>query len=722
MKKKNLVFHKILKMLILIVFSACIVGFRLPDNTLERINKPVYIVTDESDYFRLITISTNPKNNIPILFYSDQKSTTKLDNFQKYYQGTSTYLSSQQIDELILNQYSNPSEVVVCDETRKSMLFASLISSALQIPLFVEFVPSDVLGNQNLSSIIAVGEVKLDTGIKTENLDSFEKAQDYYNRLVDKTDTAVVISDPEVYSIGAQSAAYHRAKVFFNIDDGKNSKTDYLIWVTLSGNLGQPNFLKLYASDSVNNVNGLYSQNIGVITGFTVEDMSFLLARTFAYHDMQGDWKNNFVVASVFSSLPSSISNENGRKLQSLGAADLNAKTFEQAVSSANYVFAFAHGSVSGLRFDDGGWPAKDRDLSLPPLLFVAEACSTMDFNDLEMDQSIALKLISSGAVAFLGSMEVGGVSVIGNLPYSNSTDQIPLGELVRMQNSILMDFATDKSRVILIGDPSFFQTTGQQPAIASISPNNTNGFAFEIKNTGPNADIFVKLQSKKAIIRAIATLENGRKILYFRGANYFARTMGVISNNSDQTILFTWPGGDGTIVFFDNTTLPMVLMNYFGDSLQGVRTLLLDLVTISKYPWGYTAVVFVVLLLSFKRLMLKKNKLLLYLSGSFVFSMLVSLVYFEISYTIRIPVTLALFMWSFLSLCFFDTNENNTKKLIYSILLFLIPFLYGLFIALGMGAASKTSVIVLKGVILLGVLFFALQLLLHKIPIKVKN
>jgi len=177
MNKKNLVFQQVMKTIILVVFSSCIVGFRLPDSNLERIDKPVYIVNDESDYFRLITFSTNQEDNIPIILLSDDKATDKVDNFQKYYQGTSIYLSSQQIDGLIIDHYSNPSKVVLCDKSRESMLFASLISSALQAPLFVEIIPLEILNNKNLTSIIAVGKVHIGTSIKTEKLDSFEKAQ-----------------------------------------------------------------------------------------------------------------------------------------------------------------------------------------------------------------------------------------------------------------------------------------------------------------------------------------------------------------------------------------------------------------------------------------------------------------------------------------------------------------------------------------------------------------
>ena len=409
MTKKTHGFQKLIKILILIVYSLGIVGFKLPANDLIMVEKPVYIVTIESDYFRLISFSTNQENNIPILLLADNNSTDKTDVFLNYYQGIPYHLSTQQIDELVRENFPDNSEIVVSDSTRESMLCAALISSELQIPFFVETIPGDVLQNENLSSIIVIGEVKLTTNINTEELDSFEKAQNYYNQLVDKTDTSVVISDPEVFSIGAEMAAYHHGKVFFNIEDGKNSNTDNLIWVTLPANLGQTNFGRLYASDSNESVNNLYSQNIGVITGFTVEDMSFLLARNFAYHDMQGEWKNNYVVASAFSNLPSTINQENGKITLSIGAADLSVSNFAQAIKTANYVFAYAHGSPSGLRFNDGEWPNREHDFSVPPLLFVAEACSTMDFNDKEMDQSIVLTTISSGAVAFIGSMEMGG-------------------------------------------------------------------------------------------------------------------------------------------------------------------------------------------------------------------------------------------------------------------------------------------------------------------------
>ena len=40
-----------------------------------------------------------------------------------------------------------------------------------------------------------------------------------------------------------------------------------------------------------------------------------------------------------------------------------------------------------------------------------------------------------------------------------------------------------------------------------------------------------------------------------------------------------------------------MVFMDYLGDSLLGVKTLLLDLATISNFPWGYTILVLCVVI-----------------------------------------------------------------------------------------------------------------------------
>lgn len=714
MKKKSLFFQNLLKILILVACSLCIVGFRLPDNTSERINKPVYIVTDESDYFRLITVSTNPKNNIPILLLSGQKSTTKLDNFQKYYQGTSAYLSSHQIDDLIIDHYPNPSQVVVCDKTKESMLFGSLISSALQIPLFVETVPSEVLGDQKLSSIITVGEVKLTTGIKTEKLDSFEKAQNYYNLLVDKTDTAVVMSDPEVYSIGAESAAYHRAKVFFTIEDGKNSKTDNLIWVTLPENLGQPNFLKLYASDSVTNVNGLYSQNIGVITGFTIEDMSFLLARTFAYHDMQGDWKLKIVYASMDTDETSIISTSNGVQEQYLGRTDFYSNTLEKAISSANYVITSSHGGPTGIVINDGVWPQNNGGLSIPPLLFVADACSTMDLDSNNLNQSIALKLISSGAMAYVGSMELGGVSVIGRQPFYHSTSQTPLGELVRMANSVRMNFDADNAKVILIGDPTFYYVKDQLDVATPTASTHASGYAFEIKNASEKSDIILNIQSQKPIVRAVATLDDGRKITFFPGANYFGAPMGIISNGSGYTIQIPWRGDNGIIVFYDTWSLPVYIMRVLANSFSGAWVLLQNLTTIGN-PWNFPIVLFLLALIFNKRLLLKKDRVIPSLLVSLLFSILIVFFLFYTSWSIRIPISIAMFIWCFISLSFFEKIQSPIKKTIFSIFLFLIPFLYGLLVVLLASASSKTTIVVLQGIILLGFVFFILRVILYK-------
>lgn len=712
MEKKSLVFQRLLSLIFLVVCSFGIVGFKWPDANLE---KPVYIVSDESDYFRLITYSTRPDGNIPILLLSDADSPGKLDNFQKYYQGTSIYLSSQQIDNIILDRYPNPSEVVVTDPSSESMLFASLISSARQIPLFVGTIPLDIQNNKKLSSIIAVGDVTLTTIIKTENLDSFEKAQNYYNHLVENSDTSVVISNPDVYSIGAEAAAYHHAKIFLNIEDGKNSKTENLIWVTLPANLGQTNFRRLYASDSENSVNELYTQNIGVITGFTVEDMSFLLARTFAYHEMHGDWKNSYVVASVFGNEPPVFTDNNNTEIQYLGNSSLNVDSFTNTISSSSYVYVLAHGDPSGLNFDGKHWPQKEKEFSVSPLVFVAEACSTLDFSKGELDDSAMLKLISSGALAFVGSTEIGGVSGTGELPFSNSTSQTPLGELTRLNNSIRLDIDADESKVVLIGDPLLFQTT-EQPIISPMNSTiSGDGLEFIIQNGEPDMDIVVKPQSSKEIVRATAFLENGDKLHYYRGAFYFGRSLGVISNVSGQTVLFNWPGGNGKIIFYDHWSLTSRVRLFFSDSLAGIKTLLLDLTTINNNPWFFLVVTSIIAVLVHKRFKMNKKRLLSYLLASSLISLSFFLFLTDTSLNIKLPITCALFLWCLISYCFFEKCENPTKKLFHSLFFFLIPFLYGLFTAIAMGVSRKTSLLVFQGVVLVSIVFFIMQFLIQK-------
>ncbi|MBA3075686.1 MAG: hypothetical protein FP831_18990 [Anaerolineae bacterium] len=706
--------QKLLKMIILIIFSLCLVGFKLPDNNQLLVDKPVYVVSNESDYFRLMTISTNQDNNIPILWLSNGKPTDKLENFQKYYHGNSTYLSSQQIDEVILDHYSNPLKVVISDKSSEAMLFASLISSALHAPLFIETIPVEVLNNKNLSLITAVGEVNIVTSIKTEKLDSLEKAQNYYNQLVDKADTAVVISDPEVYSIGAEAAAYHRAKVFFNIEQGKTSKTKNLIWVTLPTNLGQPNFRRLYASDSINSVNNLYTQNIGIITGFSVEDMSLLLARTFAYHDMQGDWKKNIVVASMGTDEPPTISTNDNVKMRFLGRDEFSGSRFKEAISTVNYVFIFSHGSPTEIMTNDGTWPIKNREFSVPPLLFVAEACSTMRITEESIDQSIALKLVSSGAIAFVGSMDIGGVSLIGRLPFFYSTRQTPLGELVRMANSVRMDLDADEARVILIGDPTFYYVKDQLDVAIPIASTHANGFAYEIKNASEKSEIILNIQSQKPIVRAVATLDNGRKINFFPGANYFGAPMGVISNGSGYTVQIPWLGDDGDIIFFDTWSLPVLIRRYFGNTFTGMSGLLQGLTTIGN-PWNFPVAFLLFALVFRKRLIIKNPHLILFLIVSLLFSLAIFLFLFSTSWSIRMPITIAMFIWCFISFNFFEKIQNPISKTLFSTLFFLIPFLFGLLITLII-ASSKATFAVLQGVTLLGFIFTVLRVILNRI------
>lgn len=141
MTNKRRGFQKLLILLTLIVCSSGIVGFKFPANDLIMIEKPVYIVTNESDYFRLISFSTNQENNIPILLLTDSKSTDKTDVFLNYYQGIPYYLPTRQVDKLVRKHFPDTAEIVVSDSTRESMLFAALISSELQIPFLWKQYP-----------------------------------------------------------------------------------------------------------------------------------------------------------------------------------------------------------------------------------------------------------------------------------------------------------------------------------------------------------------------------------------------------------------------------------------------------------------------------------------------------------------------------------------------------------------------------------------------------
>jgi hypothetical protein len=672
----------------------------------------VYAVENEEDFLRLVTFLSNSGNHNPVILSQTGQLDDRISTFTKYYQRTVSFLSPNQVNELIRTGTDQSQVVVLAENTPEATLVASAIAARLKTPLFIGNLLQTKNEEKQTAKIISIGNNHVSCKCEVIALTAIDLAVDYYNQLVNDSDTVVFVDDTGVSAIAAEEIIFHRAKLAFDLSKAKAANASNLIWVTSPGHITKENIKDLYQEPGQRVV---YSENIGVITGFDLEDMSLLVARTTAYPSLVGEWKSRVLNANIFDPDMDTQSADDSGTLIKLGGKRLTADTFDRAVRTVGYIFVSAHGSGSGFLFNNSRWPVTNATLSLPPVIFVAEACKTADVTEDGLDNSVALKVLSSGAVAYIGSIDVGGVALVSDQPFLNSTKQTPLGELVRLENSARMDVDEDYPRAVLFGDPTFYQLERDDFSVTQLAGSKETGTAvFQIYRQ-ERGNVAIGLTQNQGVIRVNAALKNGKIINYYLGASHFGSPLSVIQTHTGQKLFFEWPGGEGQIKIYSSWSVSTWIQKVFSDAITGLQAILLDLTTINGNPWYLPVIIFVLVILNVKKY--KKNRLFLALPMSLILSAAIALLFWGVNIEILLPVSLSIALWCFFSIAITSAKKGGLKFAVLPLFLFITPFLIGLLLVLGVNGSAHVVCMIVEGITLLSLTyllaFFALSKLM---------
>jgi hypothetical protein len=358
----------------------------------------------------------------------------------------------------------------------------------------------------------------------------------------------------------------------------------------------------LYAHARLSPESQVYDVAIGILTGLSPHDIALLMARTYAYPELQGPWRTQVLQASTDAASASQTSKDGLFEVTTLSGEALTGDRFLQTLQSAGHVNITAHGSPSGFALADGSCPGPREIAALPPLVFVAEACLTGDIASVGPEESVALRLVAAGAVAYVGSMATGGVGLVGEYPFLFSTPRLPLGQLVRLQNAARLAADADVPRAILIGDPTFHQFDEEWIAY-EVHPE-ADTIRVRIANTDEPRPVVVALELSGLPEMAYAESVQGeaRLVNYQPGISLSDQPLSVASTNGLQQVLLEWPGGDGELILYPSPPLGAVLGQVLAWALLGVRAIFVDALSMPGLGGWPVAIVSLGLLLAIGR------------------------------------------------------------------------------------------------------------------------
>jgi len=563
--------HKII--VVLLIFVHIILA-----EPAQASGQPIYVVNNWQDYLRLVPLSVR-NGYVPLLYTEHDSFTPEIMQFAEFYGGSLFALSTEDVDQSIAEQWPRSETIVVAQVQSRFGLVASSIAAALDVPLYFAFPSTDVLQQLLVRNVIVVGDVLVPVNVDIINLTELEEAQAYYNELVGERSVAVLAANDNMGFLAAEVVAYHRGNLLLAPGEIREYRPRYLAWVTRPEAVTKQSVQNLYALARFTDDSRVYDVGVGILTGFTPHDAALLIARAYAYPQFEGKWKARLVNAATDSISVSQSTYKHPFEIVTLGGKDLTSKALLQAMQSSGHVMVEAHGSPSGFALADGAWPGSStrKITGLPPLIFVAESCHTGDIGGDGIKNSIALRIIAGGAVAYIGSMEIGGVGLVGEYPFAFSTPSMPLGELVRLQNAARMDVDADRPRGILIGEPTFHQF--DQEFVSYEVFTGAGEVQVHIIGQGETTPVVLafELSDDMSINYAQAYRSGNRDKSYVPGIVYFGSPLSVAPSFDHQVLLLEWPGGDGELTLQD-WHLNAILRRVLSDSLIGVEMIFIDL------------------------------------------------------------------------------------------------------------------------------------------------
>ncbi len=293
---------------------------------------------------------------------------------------------------------------------------------------------------------------------------------------------------------------------------------------------------------------------VGRIMGLSVYDASQLLARTLAYDQLNGSWKNNALVISSpplsFPQAPTAMRTRDYLKEAGLQVKDLRYEeaTYQQVISQMNngqnIVNFDHHGNENAWQLSD--WSMMDsaltgthvKELTLSPQTTTSAACVTANLKGhylnvtgtrmyipLDLEDSIALSFIRAGSVNYIGESALSWIFVsedsskrfYQSLVFENATvgeAALDAENLIRLKlqnaenikaisdyDEALPEWDTSVSEMlnqtaymdVILGDPSF------RPALQK-TPTRPYNTVVEIVNT---------TNENKSIVKASITPMN---------------------------------------------------------------------------------------------------------------------------------------------------------------------------------------------------------------------
>lgn len=552
--------------------------------------RPIYVVRDWQAYLRLVPVSVRT-GYTPLLYNQEAALTPAIRHFAELYGGIPLAFDAEGVQQLVATTWPQAETIVVAERQSRLGMLAAAIAATLDSPLFFALPTEAELRGLQVQQVIAVGEVTLPAQIESVTLRDLAEAQQYYNDLVGERPVAVLATETSNEFLAAGVAAYHRGTLLLSLAEIQAHQPRYLAWVTTPRSVTRQKVYALYEACRFSPGSEVYDVNVGILTGLTPHDVALLLARTYAYHELEGEWKTRAVIANPEAAATSQLPPVDPLVVTPLSGKALTGETFLEDIRGAGYVWVLAHGSPSSLTLPDGRWPGRRSITGLPPLVFVAESCKTGDITGEGADNSVALRVIAGGAVAYIGSMDMGGVGLIGRYPYARSSPSTPLGALVRLQTAARMDVDADTPRVILIGDPTFHQFEHEWLHYEVFPENGSvRVHVQEQIAVGPVVVAF-ELPNGMSVQYAQTHQTKGQNTSYMPGIVYSPQTLAKVLGFEvplkplssaltfgRRTILLEWAGNDGELILSSQPSLKAQLHRVISDMLAGIQGIFIDL------------------------------------------------------------------------------------------------------------------------------------------------
>lgn len=395
--------------------------YNLKNNT-----KNVYVVDNKKDFCSMLPYCVN--KNIPLIISNGNSE--MIYDFCEKYNGNIVKIGSKDIISFLKNEFNSDTLVISAEDSNEMKILASQIACKLKCPIIYKSDVNEFFYNNHkkFKKVIEIGNVNYNYDNNIVQYKYIDDVERLYDKVVPNNDLNIYMMNQfENDVLGLYLAAYRGGKIYFDVNKISNINK-YFAWVIDPQDFSPSKYLELN-SYIQRKSNGKYSKGIGVITGNNIEDTNLLLVRSFFYKDLK---KSSNVVDTE--------------------QMDNNVNKLLDEMKKSIYIRIFAHGSYNEIQLKNN---YKLNNNNFPKLLntplISTESCETCE----KLDGGIALSAIHNGAVAYIGSIKMGGTeSWFIQKPYLVSTHEVPLSNIVLANNLEIKKYTDNSIRAVLIGDP----------------------------------------------------------------------------------------------------------------------------------------------------------------------------------------------------------------------------------------------------------------------------